>query len=1113
MTLAAMDDKIASNLIIASAGTGKTYQLTSRFVALMALGVEPERMIALTFTNKAAGEFRNRIFQAVAEGAQGKKAPGCPKRNILAARIWETLTGVAIQADGSLQPQENAVPLYPPSIAMQQQAMEEGLFPEEKPWPLFRGRKMDAAFFCEMLEKLVDKSSQLHLSTLDSFFGTVVAASDRMVSPLSAVVPLSDAKLRAAQMEVLHAFLLPQHATDEERNAFESLYRDIAGDNGKTVLHSLLHCIERHLTFFHRHKKESAWGCAVALGLPDCRGEAPLEADEWESFSAEIARQVAALTWKGIKGSSQRFRVEKSLLKMVDEMRAGTFALHETKSLVGWLEKEAPYAPKPSEAKEDDALRTLVRQLYERYRRLLLQKLQKKTEGMYRLLARYETLYRELVLGSGRASFEDVTHVATRILTDAAPQLSLCLHSRLDHWMLDEFQDTNPEQWLAIRNLLEENASDGSGRKSLFVVGDKKQSIYGFRGAAPVLFDMLQGKLALPGETFAWNHVLQPASLHVSRRSSPEIISFVKTLFSQIGEVEQEDFRRMATCPELSTRRGYVQVSQFPPAAKEEQQKTMCEQVGHILDGLVEPADEGMCRMKGNMAVAVLTRRNDDAVLIVDWLRQHRPHIPVQLVSDTFVAAASPLGEMLMSFFLWLLRPGDRYRLRLLQASPLRPLFLVAGQGNLPPVQQAWEKWRQILEAEGYAAVLQRLMGMLPSLEHPRLAREWLEAAYAFDASGGSLQDWLLEIQSLSMKSDPSPGYVQVMTIHKSKGMEFDAVILPILSGKPVDSRQGMNYVASERGEGILLAPSAAGWDAWGDELAPYEEAWGKEQRREAYNLLYVALTRAKRANYILLFKGQKGQSAHSYAGIIEEALEKGMPGQLQENGLQMGSLQWFGDMEAAVAGKAEKGQEIQRPRILPLGKAWKRLRRESPSQQGPGKSPQESQSLPHASFQASQASRQQAIELGTAVHSLFESILWLDENNLPDWCNHPGNEAETMASRALAVPSIRKLFQRASFPQGTQVYNEQALDAISGGVWVSAMIDRLYIIPGGSALILDYKTNREISQLKREYRGQLATYRQLVSEALSLSPEKVQAYLVAVGCAEPRFLLCPYDA
>ncbi|MBR3943903.1 MAG: UvrD-helicase domain-containing protein, partial [Akkermansia sp.] len=81
---------ITGNLIAASAGTGKTYQLTSRFVALLALGARPEKMIALTFTKKAAGEFRNRIFQALSDGALGKADYEIPQRNAMAARVWET---------------------------------------------------------------------------------------------------------------------------------------------------------------------------------------------------------------------------------------------------------------------------------------------------------------------------------------------------------------------------------------------------------------------------------------------------------------------------------------------------------------------------------------------------------------------------------------------------------------------------------------------------------------------------------------------------------------------------------------------------------------------------------------------------------------------------------------------------------------------------------------------------------------------------------------------------------------------------------------------------------------------------------------------------------------
>lgn len=1109
-----MEDRITSNLIIASAGTGKTYQLTSRFVTLMAMGVEPERMIALTFTNKAAGEFRNRIFQAVAEGASGKVSPVCPSRNILAVRIWEALTGVGIQEGGQLVPKEGSSPLYAPAVAMQQQAVGQGLYPEEVAWPLFGGRIMDATFFSEMLEKLVDKASQLHLSTLDSFFGAVVAASGRMASSLHALQPLSDAKLRAARMEVLHEVWSPRRIPGEERETFASLCRDIAGDSGKSIFDSLYQYVEKHLGFFRQHPEAHAWGNAKAIGLPDCSEEPPLEQEELDAFAADIARHVGCLTWKKVQGSKQRFRVEDGLLQLVGKIRQNQFALHKTKSVLGWLNREKNYLPLPEEEGEDDDLRELVWQLYGRYRRCLLRQLQKKTAGMYDLLARYEKLYRELILGSGRASFTDITRAATDILSGDTATMSLRLHFGLEHWMLDEFQDTNPEQWQAIRHLLEENASDGSGRKSILVVGDKKQSIYGFRGATPGLFDMLRGKRILPGETFSWSQALLPVSLHTSRRSSPEIISFVKTLFSQIEEVEQEDFQKMETCGEIAGKGGYVQLSLLPNAPMEQQEEAACERIGNILLELTEHPQKGQRRMKGGMSIAVLTRNNEHAERIHHWLRQHCPQIPVQLVSDTFVAAASPLGEMLMSFFLWLQHPGDKYRLHVLQASPLRSLFLLPdgreGKGICPPHQHIWEIWRHRLEEEGYAATLQRLVSALPQLEHPRLIREWLEAAYAFDATGGSLQDWLLEIQSLSMKGDASPGYVQVMTIHKSKGMEFDAVILPLLSANAVDNRQHMDYIVSEGNEGLLLSPSALVRDAWLDELAPYESAWGKGQRQEAYNLLYVALTRAKRANYILL-NGKEKIPEYSYTGIIKEAIRKGQPEWQEEQGMQLGSPHWYESLEEEKRrqGETEQEQPASSAMVQPLGKAWKRLTRKSPSQMGTGNEATQT----HAISPATWAAKEQATERGSAVHALFENILWLEGHAMPAWVEHPCNEAENMASRALKEPEIRRIFQRNTYPEGTLAYNEQNIDAVIEGVWLSAIIDRLVIQPGGPALIFDYKSNRDASHLTETYHSQMTSYRQLVAQALGLPLGKVQAYLVAIGCSEPQLIPCALES
>ncbi|MBQ8899843.1 MAG: UvrD-helicase domain-containing protein, partial [Akkermansia sp.] len=118
---------VTSNLISASAGTGKTYQLASRCVALLALGYKAEEMIALTFTRKAAGEFRNRILKALSDGALDLNADGTPRspdadgrltgRNAITARVWETWSGLVIR-DGAPVPAGNSVALCPDSACV-----------------------------------------------------------------------------------------------------------------------------------------------------------------------------------------------------------------------------------------------------------------------------------------------------------------------------------------------------------------------------------------------------------------------------------------------------------------------------------------------------------------------------------------------------------------------------------------------------------------------------------------------------------------------------------------------------------------------------------------------------------------------------------------------------------------------------------------------------------------------------------------------------------------------------------------------------------------------------------------------------------------------------------
>lgn len=110
-----------------------------------------------------------------------------------------------------------------------------------------------------------------------------------------------------------------------------------------------------------------------------------------------------------------------------------------------------------------------------------------------------------------------------------------------------------------------------------------------------------------------------------------------------------------------------------------------------------------------------------------------------------------------------------------------------------------------MLDDEGYASIVLRLASFVSHVRERRIFDEWVEAAYSFDASGGSLESWLVFIRSLTAVDKPAPSYVQVMTIHKSKGLEFDAVILPFIEMSNADSTSHMDYFESEDGLSVLI--------------------------------------------------------------------------------------------------------------------------------------------------------------------------------------------------------------------------------------------------------------------------------------------------------------------
>lgn len=1071
--------RLTGNLIAASAGTGKTYQLTSRFVALLALGGKPERMIALTFTNKAAGEFRNRIFQALAGGALGKPDRECPERLGMAVRVWETWSGLHLTPDWQLEPASNPVALYPAAIPVLQRAVQQRRYPEEltalpgePPLPM-----LSREFFALLLRRVVNKAAELHLSTLDSFFNRVVAA-DLHRAGLSSVSPMNALQEQAARRAALLALLTAAEQSDEHEQALLTLFSDIAQDKGGSTLELLEANIKTYLSLYREFPDASLWGNVTPFGLPDCRDAYVLSNADFSRFEEDIRLLSSRISWKG----KPRCYLKKSFAGIVSKMRDGAFA--PSASMSAWLEGEEKMTPPAEDAADDARLRSLVKKLQKLCAAQFLRRLQEKSAAMFDLLARYESAYRACVLSAGKVTFDDIKQGARRLLAaqDAGVDESLALRlvSRLDHWMLDEFQDTDPVQWEILGRLLKENAQYGD--KSLFVVGDKKQSIYSFRGATSELFEQLRGNIPAP-DGYDWQHsVLTNSSLSESRRSAPEIMDFTNRVFAAIDEVSEE-FSQHRACADNRAKPGYVRVEMLPCAKSSETVQHACEAIGGILDELSESYADGDCRLRGGMTVAILLKKGDYAREIAAWLRLHRPQLPVQLVEDTLIAEASPLGEMLLSFFLWLQTPGDKYRYNLLRVSPL-------GGGITAHEQtvEAWNRWHRLLDSAGYAAIIQRLGELVPAVSQDRMMQDWFEAACDFDVAGGSLEEWILHMRSLSRKGVGTPGSVQIMTMHKSKGAEFDAVILPYLGAKNVDQprAEGIPSFLSADRKGLLVHPGTAGERRFWPELLREEELWKQHRREDAYNLMYVALTRARYANYILLPGVNKpADEAHREADWILQSISQDrvlLPGET----VAFGVADWY------------QQPEESRP-VRSLAASSKALGNVIPDRRKMRPSSVESESeLCKKTADSPALGNSDAAQLGTEVHSLFEQITWWDEALAPDWYFHPQSEAEKMAAQALHQPQVRELLRE--FP-GASVYTEQSVESVTDSTWTSAVIDRLVIYPDGSALVVDYKTDRDTSResMLAAHSTQMQAYRRLVSAALSISPEQVAVRLLAV--------------
>lgn len=490
------------------------------------------------------------------------------------------------------------------------------------------------------------------------------------------------------------------------------------------------------------------------------------------------------------------------------------------------------------------------------------------------LLDRFHAAYQVLKKATGRYTFDDLPRMLSSNTTGMnRDAMYFMIDTRLRHVLLDEFQDTSRVQYALLEPILKElfaASPDGASERSVFCVGDVKQSIYAWRNAEPALMPAVRDRLpAFHRET-----------MQESRRSSPAVIDAVNTVFMQLGS--NPAFGERANAAVSWCRHFEAHTAHHQDLAGRVRLRTC----GLDDDGepdAAKTAAEIVRELHADQPLAtigVLLRSRKPIGKVLHHLR--RLGIEASEESGTSLLDTAATSAVISALHLAAM-PGDKAAAFHVAAGPIGSLLGlgIGTDGAVNPVdaRRAACSLRARFASVGVAGVVGWIRAgcgrSLTDTESLRM-EQLLDLAETFDARGeGGLSDFV-RLARQERVEDPSLARVRVMTIHASKGLEFDAVVLPEL-GKGWTDAKGM--VVTRRPDvfsppDLLSLPGSAALRACHDGLVEAHEASLERTIEEEISCLYVAMTRAKRALELIVEPSDKEPTGLSAASVLRHALE-----------------------------------------------------------------------------------------------------------------------------------------------------------------------------------------------------------------------------------------------
>lgn len=830
------------NVYKASAGSGKTFRLAAEYIKLLMTDASVfRRILAVTFTNKATEEMKTRILYYL--------------WNLSHKDCEETLMELLMHETGLGKD------------AIRERATESlGLMLHD--YGRFRVETIDA-FFQQVLRNLgrelkIGEALRLEVNDVEAMEVAVDELLDELSNGDEALGWIVD--------------LVDENIKDEKR---WNIVRDLK-DFGKKLLEDSFRENEEKLSIYAGYGNEddksrknvtqrfSAYRRRLEELGTLAEQEMASMADAFDDILKRNGLTVADFKNKE-RGAAGYFGKLRNLVKYEGTTRNTTIE----RALVDGME----FLTKQQQADErlkkivEEEIHPLLKKAEDRRERcvkiLITSRTMRDSLGRVRLLTAIDKKMKEINDRNNVFLLSDTQEVLSRLIDEGdSPFIFEKIGSRLEHIMIDEFQDTSRKQWENFLVLLKDCMANGGSRN--LIVGDVKQSIYRWReGDWKLLNDI---------EDFFKNNTLNIVSLKKNYRSDKHVIDFNNAFFNRAVELESHDLADDEETYGDQLRKIYSDVCQTAAEGADEN--------GYVKVELVNSSDVGLQTMLEHVAadvhqlkengeklsdIAIIVRRNSDIRIVVDYLTSVEPDLPL-VTAEALLLSSSVAVNIMIDALRVLLNKEDEITLSTLifnyqhyglcnKLFSTEILIDKEERKNYLPIG---------FEPEDRKLLTMPLMELMEYLFHifnlERFDEQSAYVCYFFDCvndfiynQGGNVNKfiryWDETLWQKSIQSDTQEG-VNMLTVHKSKGLEFKHVLAPFCDWQLekeqklwLDTPEEMQEDEYELSKELTPLPINYSYKKLKNSyFKPSAEEEHFQNRVDNLNMLYVLFTRAKQS-------------------------------------------------------------------------------------------------------------------------------------------------------------------------------------------------------------------------------------------------------------------------